>query len=516
MGQEAVTANAPHLDAADPSGDPAQMALRIRERIRERIRDAIVDALMEIPALESREARALLVDLVAEATGRRVSLREQPTEQLHLIELFRFCAAAEDGISSLARCVSAIERDTPQGSAVRQLADEWNALEAVPELIHSWGYLEHVMAALPLPRAVRSRFVQEATNAQLSAPPAHSGTPWTDLLYLMGQNAAPARLPPWMLYLERATSWMEHAAALEVRARNRKWAFRWKIAGELDRARWISPEHSPFVPPRHQEYLAIQISPDPLQEEYYTVSHSFLTDARDQGWEQGDVMHRVCRSELEHAVSRLVSQVERANGDRAAHLGLEFVLPFELLNLPVDWWPRDVDETPGIPLALDYPVVVRSLDRLLNGDWHRRWRNRWDRLLMGGAVGASVCINGPQHPDAALRSLEARLSDEQYVALVLSEPPTPDREQGHREIRAALRSGLPVVIWHRSSGLTSEFRAALDDLLAEGLQNLPARLAAFRRQAAGIDPERQSQHIGRHLAVLWDDPDHKPIPSTPY
>jgi hypothetical protein len=492
-----------------------EQAKRSAQWARDSVRDRLVAALLEVPSLSDRQARALLVELVGEAVGRAVSLRDQPTARLELLQLVRFCAAIEDGISQLARSVVSVEAGSVQVDAVLRLADEWNALHAVPELLPSWALLKRALAVPTVPSSLRVTALQEATDRQLSEPPVHSDTPWSDLLYLCGRNAAAGRIPPWMLYLERATVWMDASDAQELRARSRKVALKWSIAGDLDQQRWVLPALRPFEADRHpeyQEYLAIQIAPEPLVSERYTVSHLFLSDARGRGWEPGDARRGVARHELEQAVSAVVSHVEQTNGDRAAHLRLEFVLPFELINLPVDWWPRDTSEVPGVPLALDYPVVVRSLDRLVHSDWHRRWRNRWNQLMLDEPASRSVFMSTDQHhgPTAVL---EARLSDERCVALVLSEPPAADRSQGHREVRAALHSGLPVVIWHRKESSTQEFRHALESLLAGGLQQFPERLVELRRQAAACNPEGQEQHLGRHLTVLWDDPDRKPIPA---
>lgn len=266
-----------------------------------------------------------------------------------------------------------------------------------------------------------------------------------------------------------------------------------------------------------QEYLAIHIAPDPLENGRYTVSHSLMSDAGGPNWQHGDPMQRVPTDGLQHAVTRIIKTVEGGGGDRLAHVWLEFVLPFELLNLPVDWWPRDTTEVPNVPLAVDYPVVVRSLDRLQNRDWYRFWRTRWQQLARDEHPSKSVYVNVAHQNGNHLRGLEARLGDNEHcVALVLSEPPLPDHGNGRRELHAALRSGLPVVIWHRAGRSTKEFRGVLDGLLTEGLSRFPAKVAAYRRRAA-IDAadDEDAAHIGRHLAVLWDDPDRKPVRPEP-
>ncbi|WP_371670799.1 hypothetical protein OG985_26195 [Streptomyces sp. NBC_00289] len=483
-------------------------------RIRERIREETVGALLDILTLQDRQARALLVELVSEALGRRAELREQSTVRLQFLELFRFCAAEQDGLAGLGRTLPLLEQGCPQAPLVQRLADEWAAvhsLAGLPEVTGSWEFLGTALGALTMSYAMRVALVRTATDARLPAPPPHARNAWHDFLHVAGQNAAPGGLPPWMRYLDRSTAQMDARTAAEVLARNRQWALRCELAGRLDHDR-AEPQPAAVPARRHQEYLAIHITPDPLDNGFYTLTHAFMSDARGLHWEHGGAPVRVSTEGLEPAVSTIIRQVERVGGDRSAHLWLEFVLPFELLNLPVHWWPRDAGEMTHVPLSVDYPVVIRSLDRLRNSAWHRFWRHRWEQLEAGEDASASVHMSVAHGNGDHVRGLEARLGDnEHFVALVLSEPPLADREDGRRELQAALRSGLPVVIWHRASRSTQEFRDVLRSLLDEGLQRFPAKVAAYRRQAA-IDADGQdAAHMGRHLTVLWDDPDRKPV-----
>jgi hypothetical protein len=488
-------------------------------RIRERIGEETLDALLAVPALHDRYARALLTDLVGEALGHRADLREQSTVPLQLLELFRFCTRHQDGLSALARKLPMLEPGCPQGPVVQRLADEWTAvdsLDGLPEVTGSWQFLGATLGTLAMSYAMRTALVRTATEARVSAPPPHADTCWHDFLHMAGQGAPRGGLPPWMVYLDRTADAMGHPVAVELLARNRQWALSCGLAELLDLDRVRTPAPPPAVRPG-QEYLAIHIAPDPLEDGRYTVSHSLMSDAGGPNWQHGDPMQRVPTDGLQHAVTRVIKAVEGGGGDRLAHVWLEFVLPFELLNLPVDWWPRDTAEVPNVPLAVDYPVVVRSLDRLQNRDWYRFWRTRWQQLARDEHPSESVYVNIAHKNGNHLRGLEARLGDNEHcVALVLSEPPLPDRGNGRRELQAALRSGLPVVIWHRAGRSTEEFRGVLDGLLTEGLSRFPAKVAAYRRRAA-IDAadDEDAAHIGRHLAVLWDDPDRKPVRPEP-
>ncbi|MFJ6929656.1 hypothetical protein ACIQUP_20415 [Streptomyces nigra] len=489
---------------------------RSASRIRERIEEEGQNALLSVGALRERSARALLAEMVGESLDRRVDLREQATVPMQLLELVRFCTRCPDGLSALARKLPMLDPGCPQAVLVRRLADEWTAvdsLDGLPEITDSWDFLTGTLGALTMSHEMRTALVRAATHARVAAPPTHAENPWHDFLHMAGQGAPRDGLPPWMLYLDRSTDSMNHLLAGEVLARNRKWALRCGLAQLLDMER-TQRLRSPTAPVRpHQEFLAIHITPDPLDSESYTVSHSFMSTARGPHWEQGDALPQVPRDGLEEAVSGIVRSVEGAAGDRPADLWLEFVLPFELLNLPVDWWPRDTTESPHVPLAVDYPVVIRSLDRLQNSAWHRFWRHRWLQLSLGEPPAQSLYVHAVGGDGGHLRGLEARLGDnQQVVATVLSEPPLPGQNHGRRELEAALRSGLPVVIWHRTDRSTQEFLDVVRTLLAEGWQRLPAKVAAYRRQAAIHDgDDRDGHHPGRHLTLLWDDPDRKPV-----
>ncbi|MER6632705.1 toll/interleukin-1 receptor domain-containing protein [Streptomyces sp. NPDC000987] len=89
---------------------------------------AAVQALCAFPVLGDRSARATLVELVGDALGRPVVLREQPTARGQLLELVRFCLrAGADGPPALAEAVSLLEGHSRTaetiGDLVRSLRD---------------------------------------------------------------------------------------------------------------------------------------------------------------------------------------------------------------------------------------------------------------------------------------------------------------------------------------------------------------------------------------------------------
>jgi hypothetical protein len=81
------------------------------------------------------------------------------------------------------------------------------------------------------------------------------------------------------------------------------------------------------------------------------------------------------------------------------------------------------------------------------------------------------------------------------VCLVL--PPNPD----DATLAVGLRSGVPVMVWHRGNCDPDRFRAAVHRLLHEGPGTVLGRLRQLRAEA-----DQSVTHIGHNLVVVWDDP----------
>ncbi|MFF4502673.1 toll/interleukin-1 receptor domain-containing protein [Streptomyces sp. NPDC001401] len=90
-------------------------------------------ALLDSPTLADRYARGLLTELVGDMLGRHISLREQATPALQLLELVRFCVREEGGLPALAYAVSALEGHSRTSDRVSELVREHITAAHVPE-----------------------------------------------------------------------------------------------------------------------------------------------------------------------------------------------------------------------------------------------------------------------------------------------------------------------------------------------------------------------------------------------
>lgn len=72
------------------------------------------------------------------------------------------------------------------------------------------------------------------------------------------------------------------------------------------------------------------------------------------------------------------------------------------------------------------------------------------------------------------------------------------------------------MIWHRGDCSDPAFKEAVAEIVQDrGLAGLLERTGRWRKEALAMGPEGWDNHVGRHLAILLDDPERKPEPPGP-
>lgn len=218
------------------------------------------------------------------------------------------------------------------------------------------------------------------------------------------------------------------------------------------------------------------------------------------------------RGPLEVRESEIRARVEEAlPGVSEAVLGreflIEFALPVSLFNEPVETWHIEH----GIRMRA-YPVVLRDVQRMNPGSVRRDLTSRrWRRLRQRG-------VTAPQEVGC-----QVGYSDEEFQnwldadeeCCVLAYGASPSKGQ----LNAALNAGIPVMLWPRTrrAGHTNdgcggcrrlrELISAIADVPPDGLPTVVMKL----RKLAWKPPAAED-HVGRELALVWDDPARMPDP----
>jgi hypothetical protein len=484
------------------------------DKERRRIQTDLVDVLELSRLMQGPSSRQLMLDQLRSQLG-QLPLREHAELRLQIAELVQACAGPPDGMRTLVAVFTHLEPHSDQAIALRRLADEWDVTDVLSD--EDWAQLRPMLETVAPTNL--SWLFQRATEYRLPGPPAWCDNAWQVFVHLAGHNAGPDGLPPNMAFLILLENEVDSDIAEWIRQRNRRQAGAHQLTAVLDGRRSRIIDNVDQVADS-TAYLVIQVEPDlaPAEDDAldnqdrYLLSH-YRQWRGAESWHSRQGRSRPVRGrDLEREVEKLVEQMEIEWADRPGPVVIEFVLPFELLAADVAWWHKESASSRPIPLAMDYPVVVRSLERLRTPYWHRLWHERW-RTLRRAPAASVAHWSRPSGQDYFTRLESTLKEDPRVVTLILSEPPSPRSRTWRHELEAGLRAGLPVVIWHRGGPPGGEFRDALSGLISDGgVAQLPLRAKQLRQEALRLEPESRKDHIGRHLTVLWDDPERKPGP----
>jgi hypothetical protein len=101
------------------------------------------------------------------------------------------------------------------------------------------------------------------------------------------------------------------------------------------------------------------------------------------------------------------------------------------------------------------------------------------------------------------------------MVLASAPPAVPAPRQGADELTAALRAGLPALIWHSDAppDVLREIVIWLVD--GDGMSKLPARVQASRLAAFQASPVPFDAELARDVVILWDDPERTVVLDQP-
>ncbi|WP_433364712.1 hypothetical protein ACQPZX_34460 [Actinoplanes sp. CA-142083] len=353
--------------------------------------------------------------------------------------------------------------------------------------------------------------VWQAAAANMVAPLPEPATLAEMAVSLAGQNAGPDRIPPLVAFAEHVAARAPHRLGGQLRAWTDRVARQILHIGELipdyRRAveRSLESQGADGRPPI-RPCLLIQIERDGIESGSCQVRYWIQRQASRWDPEPTDPQQTTFR-ELEKVLQAAIRHAEstwRDLGDEPVEI--ELLLPANLINTAVEWWHTELGTAAPVPLCLDYRVVVRSLDRMRRPHRQRFWNQRW-RSLWQDPSQHRVHWGRPEQGEDDLGPWAAQLREDRNLTTVVLGS-SPDDESGGEELQAALRAGIPVILWdHRPGPLDAKVAGLLGALVAGPPEDLADGVRILRQNAGLLAPHERDQHPGRHLALLWDDPD---------
>ncbi|MCO8271726.1 hypothetical protein M1L60_14105 [Actinoplanes sp. TRM 88003] len=350
----------------------------------------------------------------------------------------------------------------------------------------------------------------QAAVGGLAPPPADHESLVEMAARLAARNAGPDRIPPLIRFAEHVAARAAHRLGGQMRAWTDRVARQILQIGELIPAyrqsvdETVARERGAGRPPI-RPCLLIQIERDGIESGRCEVRYWIQRRLRHWDPEPSDPQQTTFR-ELERVLQQAIRHAESSWHDLDEPVGIELLLPVDLLNTAVEWWHTELGSAAPVPLCLDYRVVVRSLDRMRAPHRHRVWNQRW-RSLWQNPRPPRVQQGRSDADKEGLGPWTARLRENLDVTAVVLGA-SPEEEAGGQELQSALRAGIPVILWdHRPGALASEMAQLLGRVTAVPPGELIDRVHALRHNAGLLASAAQHRHPGRHLAVLWDDPD---------
>ncbi|MDQ4030756.1 MAG: hypothetical protein M3332_00195 [Actinomycetota bacterium] len=461
---------------------------------------------MRLPGVRDQAQRTLYIEQLARQFPTVLTTPRFDDSQHDVWSLLEVCYQLPDAISQLLEIVTVFHRDSRWLSQLRMMVH--SLFPAALLLDSERDQLVRLLDRVDVPTLAAS--YRYAARAAFHEP----SPDLTDVAAVVRRMEAhvsmPRRLPAVFDFADHAAHQTRRGAEGEIHRWLDEVAARLGFEDRADIDAMCAATRRRLTQLRRY-YFAVQLVPDKVLADRYLLSAWLQHDHSPE-----EPIH--CDDEaipLSRAAERLfdlLQQVPEHVDDDIEELMVELILPRALITWPIDQW--QVDREFPHALGTAYPVVVRSLDRLLRADLHPPWGRKWRWLSRNGrhadhSYFCDVEVPDPPAP-SALRAM--LLGSESPVALVMRTPPLERTDLGADTFSAGLHGGAPIMVWCRDSTISEEFQEQIRNRLARGdLLRLPQRVFELRLLAAE-NTGQEGSHVGRNITLLWDDFDRIPEP----
>jgi hypothetical protein len=468
----------------------------------------LAEALRNLSCLAELSDRIVIVRMLSQELG-HLPIDEHANGLLHIYSIVEACRQRSDGLPTLVRILDRVEQGAKPMVAVRRIVQDMTALEIWPH--EERKRLFDLLHGVVVPDIGDIyRLVTGHDERTLAGQTTFAEV----FLALEMLNAEPDGLPKPLVFVEYLATRVRFELASELRGWADRQASRFGVITELQNVRRrLGHEPLPVPSPKSHAYLVLLLRPEGPSGERYRLSHWLQLDVSD-GWhpDRGtDFVGGLAGVRLK--VAELAERTAEAWARYEPRIHVEFILSVELLNLEVDQWQWETESIVPEPVGCRFSVVVRSLDRMKSGKWHGPWRSRWRELQRqleeDGMIAPGAC-HQPESGDLwKLTSVFER--DARLVSLVLADPPEKGGS-GEGQVLVGLRAGIPVIVWHRRDCGSRQFLDTVKELFRGDSDGNLLQRARFVRASALAEG---ADHVGKHLTILWDDPERIVVPQDP-
>ena len=191
-------------------------------------------------------------------------------------------------------------------------------------------------------------------------------------------------------------------------------------------------------------------------------------------------------------------------------IAIEWVLPDNLLSLPVDCW--ESPKNTRIGCANFRSVHIRSSQRLKYENYNISWKRKWDYLQKNiQNINLSNYILADEFQKLNLNDNFLRKIDRQRNILGINFPLKLE-ELENINYHVMIETGIPIALWSRCKKSNLNHLIDLDKLIKPknkkilNLQKLPKDVEQKRQESDSSQPH----HLGHHLCFLCENPYNYP------
>ncbi|MBD2484847.1 CHAT domain-containing protein [Planktothrix sp. FACHB-1365] len=234
--------------------------------------------------------------------------------------------------------------------------------------------------------------------------------------------------------------------------------------------------------------------------------YRFLPLIDDENQRQPEIK---CKSDkIPEHLDKLIRKCEEYLEGKKYNLTIEFLLPIDLICQEVDRWKINDPLVKEIPVGFRYPIRLRSLERQESGylkTYQSNWRKNWDKVR-------NVLEQKPtpelfehlQEIESFNNWKKLSLSLNEKIGLKLTCAPPQAQAKRKDLFLAILQATTPIAIWTRCNLKNCDLAAEIERILT--LNTLSRLCESVQKVRAEANAEENEQHLGFHLALMWENP----------
>ncbi|GAB3005477.1 hypothetical protein GCM10023080_083890 [Streptomyces pseudoechinosporeus] len=420
----------------------------------------LVEALLAMP-LDPLELKLLMSDLAARNPAVADTVTRHPTLRLQAVALVRACAQWPDGLRSLVTTL-------------------YMLMPGIPELEAFAGLVERMTAEPLLLPSERRQLHQLLASASVSTRPPDTTMRAEDLLDRAADLEDAAVLPGKPPALMEFVSEIAALAEPPVGDALRLWLQ--QTAARLGPYMLPVPPTRSSGPPWVLKFVLEEAAWDRTR---FELSVWLLRGTDGEALPLPGSSEPLSLATVQALVRETLNKVVQRHTLHAAQLRIEFELPRQHLELPVERWPTGT--RPHSPvLGTLYPVTVRTRHHSAASEERM---TRWQELIRAGQ----------------LRSMWSEGGGRRVLCLGASDVGSTTCLSRATVWEAVLQTGAAVALWSRDG--TAECDSRIEELAAHAtVASLPETVLELRRDRT----EWES------IALLYDDPRSDLSESPPF